>query len=144
MSYNAENETDAAFVDFQKAVRRTYFHTGDRTLDNFLDECRAKFSNRDPLVRREALERLCDAWERLKTLPGSSKQDSMRRMLDAVTQDELMRRRLESEAKELTDIANAHLLRHSELRQAAVTEVDQVDYLFHRLYAMIHLLLKKR
>lgn len=125
-------------------LKRTYFHTGERTLDNFLEECRAKFSNRDPLVRREALERLCDAWERLKTLPSPSKPDSMRRMLDAVTQDEPMRSRLEAEAKELTEIANAHLLRHSELKQAAVTDVDQVDYLFHRLFAMIHLLLKKR
>jgi hypothetical protein len=51
---------------------------------------------------------------------------------------------LEAEANELTEIANAHLLRHSELKQAAVTEVDQVDYLFHRLFAMIHLLLKRR
>lgn len=125
-------------------LKRTYFHSGDRILDNFLDECRTKFSSRDPLVRREALERLCDAWERLKTLPGPSKPESMRRMLDAVTLVEPMRTRLEAEAKELTDIANAHLLRHSELKQAAVIDVDQVDYLFHRLFSMVHLLLKKQ
>lgn len=125
-------------------LKRTYFQTGDRTLDNFLEECSTKFSSRDPLVRREALERLCDVWERLKTLPGPNKQESIRRMLDAVTVDEPMRSRLEAEAIELTSIANAHLLRHSELKQTAVTDVDQIDYLFHRLYAMVHLLLKKR
>jgi hypothetical protein len=39
-------------------LRRRLFNTGDRTLDNMPDECRAKFSDRNPLVRREALERL--------------------------------------------------------------------------------------
>jgi hypothetical protein len=125
-------------------LKRTYFHTGDRTLDNFLEECRIKFSHRDPLVRREGLERLCDAWERLKTLPGPNKRESIRTMLDAVTKEEPLRTRLEEEARELTDIANAHLLRHSEVHQAAVIDVAQVDYLFHRLFAMINLLLQKQ
>jgi hypothetical protein len=51
---------------------------------------------------------------------------------------------LEAEARELTTISNAHLLRHSELAQAPVTDVDQIDYLFHRPFSMIQLLLKKR
>lgn len=49
-------------------LKRTLFRSGDRTLDNMLEECRMKFSDRNPLVRREALERLWDAWERLKSL----------------------------------------------------------------------------
>lgn len=65
-------------------------------------------------------------------------------MLDAITRDQPMRGRLEKEALELTDIFNAHLLRNSEMRQSAIFDVDQVDYLFHRMFAMIHLLLKKR
>lgn len=125
-------------------LKRTYFNTGDRTLDNFLEECRTKFSSRDPILRREALERLCDAWERLKTLPGPNKAESMRLMLDTVTRTQPMRDRLEDESRELTKIANAHLLRHSEVVQVPVTDVDQVDYLFHRFFAMVHLLLKKQ
>lgn len=125
-------------------LQRTYFNTGDLTLDVFLDECRTKFSSRDPLIRRESLERLCDAWERLKTLPGPDKAESMRLMLDAVTRVQPMRDRLEAEARELTKIANAHLLRHSELVQVPVIDVAEIDYLFHRLFAMINLLLKKR
>ena len=125
-------------------LHRTYFNTGDRTLDVFLDECRTKFSSRDPVIRRESLERICDAWERLKTLPGPDKAESMRLMLDAVTHSQPMRDRLEAEARELTKIANAHLLRHSELVQVPVIDVDEIDYLFHRFFALIDLLLKKR
>lgn len=126
-------------------LKRTLFNTGDRTLDNMLDECRAKFSDRNPLVRREALERLWDAWERLKSLADpSDKKRSVKIMLDAVTSVPSLRERLETEATELNSIGNSHLIRHSEISQVPVIDVDQVDYLFHRLFAMIQLMLRKK
>lgn len=126
-------------------LKRTLFRTGDRTLDNMLEECRAKFSERNPLVRREALERLWDAWERLKSLADpADKKRSVKIILDAAAAEQLLRARLEEEAKELTAIGNSHLIRHSEVTQVPVIDVDQVDYLFHRLFAMIQLLLRKK
>ena len=44
------------------------FDTEDSILDQMLEESRLKFSNRDSKIRREALERLWDCWERLKSL----------------------------------------------------------------------------
>ncbi|WP_321818471.1 MULTISPECIES: AbiJ-NTD4 domain-containing protein [unclassified Paraburkholderia] len=126
-------------------LKRTLFNTGDRTLDNMLDECRAKFSDRNPLVRREALERLWDAWERLKSLADpSDKKRSIKIILDAVTSLPSLRERLEKEATELNSIGNSHLIRHSEISQVPVIDVDQIDYLFHRLFAMIQLMLRKK
>lgn len=126
-------------------LRRTTFNSGDRTLDNMLEESRTKFSDRDPLVRREALERLWDAWERLKSLADpSDKKRSIKKILDAVATEPSLRSRLEAEAFELTAIGNSHLIRHSEVDQIAVIDVDQVDYLFHRLFAMIQLMLRKK
>lgn len=126
-------------------LKRTLFNTGDRTLDNMLEECRTKFSDRNPLVRREALERLWDAWERLKSFadPGDKKM-SVKIILDAVTSEPSLRARLEAEATELNSIGNSHLFRHSELSQVPVIDVDQVDHLFHRLFAMIQLILRKK
>ena len=126
-------------------LRRTAFNTGDRTLDNMLDECRAKFSDRNPLVRREALERLWDAWERLKSLADPrDKKRSITIILDATATEPLLRTRLEAEAQELNSIGNSHLIRHSEVSQVPVIDVDHVDYLFHRLFAMIQLMLNKK
>ena len=71
-------------------LRRTTFNSGDRTLDVLLEECRLKFSDRNPLVRREALERLWDAWERLKSLPESTGEPGNKEAADlgiAVTTD---------------------------------------------------------
>ena len=126
-------------------LKRTIFRTGDRTLDNMLDECRAKFSDRNPLVRREALERLWDGWERLKSLadPGDKKR-SIKIILDATAAEPSLRARLEGEATELNSIGNSHLIRHSEVNQVPVIDVDQVDYLVHRLFAMIQLILRKK
>ncbi|MDI1340004.1 AbiJ-NTD4 domain-containing protein [Polaromonas sp.] len=126
-------------------LKRTVFRTGDRTLDNMLEECRAKFSDRNPLIRREALERLWDAWERLKSLADSSdKKKSVKIILDAITSEPSLRARLEEEATELNSIGNSHLIRHSEVNQVPVIDVDHVDYLFHRLFAMIQLMLRKK
>ena len=126
-------------------LQRTIFRTGDRTLDNMLDECRVKFTDRNPLVRREGLERLWDGWERLKSLADpSNKKRSINIILDTAASEPSLRARLEQEAIELTAIGNSHLIRHSEVNQEPVIDVDQVDYLFHRLFAMIQLVLRKR
>lgn len=45
------------------------FRKGDRILDNMLEESRNKFTDHDPLLRRQGLERLWDAWE---LVPGVS------------------------------------------------------------------------
>ncbi len=86
-------------------LKRTIVRTGDRTLDNMLDECRAKFSDRNPLVRREVLERLWDGWERLKSLADrSDKKMAIKIIPDATASELSLRARLEEEATELTSI----------------------------------------
>lgn len=124
-------------------LRRTTFNSGDRYLDVMLEECRVKFTDRSPLVRREALERLWDAWERLKSLADVDKRRSVEIILQTAAPEPNFRARLEFEARQLTEIGNNHLIRHHEQAQIAVTDVDQIDYLFHRLFAMITLLLRK-
>lgn len=126
-----------------EALTRTLFRTGDTILDNALDESRRKFTSPDALVRREALERLWDCWERMKTLLHSDKRQSVTMLLDRATQVVELRQVLEDEARALTTIGNSHLIRHFEVSQVPVIDSDFVDYLFHRLFALIHLLLKK-
>lgn len=126
-------------------LKNLSFNSGDKTLDNMLEESRIKFSEPNPLIRREALERLWDAWERLKSLAHpTDKKQSVQIILNGTAPDPYIRSRLESEAKELNSIGNSHLIRHSELNQIAVVDIDHVDYLFHRLFAMINLMLKKK
>jgi len=121
------------------------FSTGDMILDQMLEDSRIKFLNRDSKVRRESLERLWDCWERLKSFEApQNKKQSVIALLNKATDDPSFRTVLDNEANALTDIGNSFLIRHTEVNQSSLTDPCHIDYLFHRLFSMIHLLLKKR
>ncbi len=121
------------------------FCTGDSTLDRMLEDSRAKFLNPSETIRREAVERLWDCWERLKSLdsPGNKK-ESIESLLLRAAPDTAFHSVLETEARALNAIGNSFHIRHSEVTQSAVTDSAHIDYLFHRLYSLVALLLTKR
>lgn len=124
---------------------KTVFATGDSELDVMLESARVKFLNPDEVVRREALEKLWDAWERVKTVePGRDKSAQTAVLLDraAASDKSTFRHMLEVEAKELTKIGNLFRIRHSETTQEPLNSSDHVDYLFHRMFSLIRLVLR--
>ena len=123
------------------------FATGDSELDNILESARRKFLNPREEIRREALLELWDAWERLKTTGvGADKKDQITSLLDDAAGSTFpnFRERLEKEALELTSIGNNHQIRHTEVTQEKVEKSQHIDYLFHRLFSMIQLILKTK
>ncbi len=124
-----------------EVVNDPVIQTGDDVLDGFLVTARGKFISRDSAVRFEGLLILWDAWERLKTLeiPGD-KRASTTALLDRVAAGP-MRDRLETEARELTEIGNQFMIRHSETDRHPLNDDRHVDYLFHRMFSLIYLLL---
>ena len=115
--------------------------TGDASLDGLIEDARRKFFSPDLTVRKEALEKLWDAWERLKSLRNpSNKKKSVGQLLDAASSEPKFRELLENEARCLTEIGNSFMIRHAEVQKVAITTSFHVDYLFHRMFAMIYLL----
>jgi hypothetical protein len=105
-------------------------------------DARHKYLNRDLKVRKESLEKLWDAWERLKTIgPGKNKAEQAQGLLTKLSLNPAFHVRIEKEAKELTDIGNSFMIRHTERNKIPITESPDVDYFFHRLFALIRLLL---
>lgn len=128
----------------REALATSAFRTGDRELDAMLESARKKFLDPDSIVRREALEKLWDAWERLKTLlPGADKKASAAALLDQASSEASFRSLLEAESKQLTSVGNTFQIRHSETTQVQLSDTAHVDYLFHRLFALIRMLLRK-
>ena len=114
----------------QEALAETVFRTGDADLDRLLETAREKFLNKSPDVRKEGLEKLWDAWERLKTVePGKDKKAQATALLDKGSTESNLRARLEKEAMELTDIGNKFMVRHTETDKIPITESAHVDYL---------------
>lgn len=121
------------------------FQTGDEKLDELLEKARRKFLAHDPDTRRESLEHLWDAWERLKTLgEGSDKEKQITETLNRISGKDSpeFRKALEREANELTRIGNKFAIRHSEVGQESLAKDEHVDYLFHRLFSLIWMILK--
>ena len=127
----------------QDVLAGALFRTGDAMLDELLETARNKFLNRSLEVRREALEALWDAWERLKTVePGSGKAQQVKALLDKASGEPSLRQRIEDDARALTDIGNDFTIRHKETNRIPVAESHQVDYFFHRMFALVLLLLR--
>ena len=49
---------------------------------------------------------------------------------------------MEGEARELTNIGNTFMIRHSETEKVPIKESEHVDYLFHRMFALILMILR--
>lgn len=142
--------TDGKVIRLAPAVLReslqaAVFQTGDATLDDMLESARLKFLNPAPKVRREALEKLWDAWERIKTIEsGSDKKAQVKTLLDKAAAEPNFRALLETEAIALTAVGNNFLIRHSETNRTQIGDDAHVDYLFHRLFSLIAMLLRTR
>lgn len=120
------------------------FATGDAETDRLLEVARARILAPRPDDRNDGLEKLWDAFERIKTLePGSDKRRTAEAMLDrAARPGSGFRAMLSHEADALTRIGNSHRIRHSEVAQEPLETLLQIDYLFTRLFGFLHLLLK--
>ncbi len=132
---------------FFEALVGAHFNTGDHDLNHLLRTAQEKFINPDPDTRQEALEPLWDAWERLKTLDGhGDKKTRVKTMLDATagSKSPRFRQALEDDSRALTDIGNKLRIRHSETNQEQLAKSEHGDYLFYRLYSLIHLIIRLR
>jgi hypothetical protein len=124
-------------------LRNAVFETGDDKLDELLEDARDKILSAKPKLRKEALERIWDAFERLKTIEkAKDKKAQIAALLAKAIKTPEMRERVDKEMVELTEIGNKFMIRHTEVGKIPVDDPDQIDYLFHRIFSSIRLLLK--
>lgn len=91
--------TRIAPTGLQEALASTVFRSGDSQLDGLLETAREKFLNRSLTVRKEGLEKLWDAWERLKTIePGKDKKAQANAILDKAATEPNLREQGSSRA----------------------------------------------
>lgn len=147
VAYELTTEGDARRLlpqPLAKALSWTIFATGDAETDRLFESARHGIALPKAEDRRDALEKLWDGFERLKTLePGSDKRSQADALLDRVAKPGTkFRHVLGEEAMTLTKIGNTFRIRHSETSQESLESLEQVDYLFGRLFALVRILLK--
>ena len=112
--------------------------TTDAEFDRLLATAARKHLDPDPAVRAEGLEKLWDAFERVKTILDRDKRKGANELVEAArdgatpTETEMLR----SEMKTLTEIGNESRIRHHETLASALTTASS-DQLFVRMYALL-------
>jgi len=131
-------------VVLREALVSAVFQSKDQELNRLLKLAREKFRDPDINIRREAVEKLWGAWERLKTLePGPDKKKQIETLLVRAIPQLEFRERVSQEAINLTKIGNDFAIRHTETNKIVISEPEFLDYLFHRLFALIQMLLRR-
>jgi len=126
------------------ALANALFHSGDLETDGLLEESRRLILLPRIEDRRSGIEKLWDAFERIKTLePGNDKRAQATALLDKAIQAPRLRVFLENEAKELSAIGNNLQIRHFETTQEKLERPEEVDYLFHRMFSFIRFVLNR-
>lgn len=114
----------------------------EQTFNELLDDAICRFRNPKIEERQIAIEKLWDAFERIKTLLiPVNKKESVECLLDKVASGEdSIKQILDQECKILTGIGNALQIRHFEMDKVQIKSEEHIDYLFYRMYSFLQLL----
>jgi hypothetical protein len=128
-------------------VMRDEFYTPDKDLNQLLNIAYSKFKSPKKEMRKEALEKLWDAYERMKTIyaidPSTDKKGSIATLLKTISDEsEAIVTCLDKDMQDLTDTGNGMHIRHYETDKVPITNDKHVDYLFFRMSNIIQLCLK--
>jgi len=127
----------------REALTSSEFRSEDEQLNRLLESARRRFSDPDFHVRYDAVRDLWDAFERLKTLePPHDIRRSSTALIARATQEPRLRELLDTDMRELTDIGNEFFIRHANAEQVRLETSEKIDYMFHRLFAVIRFLLR--
>lgn len=113
--------------------------TNDNELDMLINEAKDRFFI--PKDKQIALEKLWDAFERLKTYYQSNKKKSSTELINKASKD-FDFKLIEDEFRLLTKIGNEYRIRHHETDKIEVKNSKHVDYLFFRMLSLIDLCIK--
>ena len=114
--------------------------SGDDRVDGLIAQAEERFLDPDPTAAGDALEKLWDAFERIKTLLDPDKKTGANALITAATSTQPSADLVTAEVKALTNIGNGFHIRHHETTRHPVPE-ELVDYLFVRMYSLLRLLI---
>jgi hypothetical protein len=111
----------------------------DPGLKELLDDAITRFKQPNPMSHKDAVEKLWDAFERLKTYyNGHSKKDSATKIVADMSgcQSEFSKT-FSAEFCTLTEIGNKYRIRHHETDKIEIQDMRHYDYFFNRCLALI-------
>ena len=112
--------------------------TKDDELNNLIEEAKSRFLN--PKDKQVAVEKLWDAFERLKTYYSSDKKKSSEILINAIS-GEIDKKHFKDELAKFTKIGNDYRIRHHETNKKKIKDDIYLSYLFFSMLNLINLCL---
>jgi hypothetical protein len=112
----------------------TKIYTEDEEFNQLINEARERFINSKD--KQVAIEKLWDAFERLKTYFGSNKKTSAEKLVD-ISSIDFDKEIIHQEFKNLTSIGNNFRIRHHETNKIEITDRTTLNYLFFRMLNLL-------
>ncbi|MDR3057671.1 MAG: hypothetical protein LBU84_05965 [Prevotella sp.] len=113
----------------------------ERGLKELIEEALLLYKSNIP-DKQTAVEKLWDAFERLKTYYGGSnqKKDSITRIVDEIANgNEIYIALFDEEFSKLTKLGNDYRIRHHETDKIEIIDKNYYDYFFQRCFALLNL-----
>ena len=113
-------------------------------LKDLVEQAMSLYNSQNIDEKNLAVEKLWDAFERLKTNYISlNKKESAEKVVTVMSNgNDQFKEIFADEFKKLTEIGNKFRIRHHETDKIDITDSNYYDYLFHRCFALIELALK--
>lgn len=129
-------------ISHELEVRAQTELTKEKTLKELLEETNKHFRSNNISDKQIALEKLWDAFERLKTSFSDNKKESVAQLISKMSlgNDDL-KIRLDNEFNLLTEIGNNYQIRHHESGKKEIPNINYYTYFFHRCVALVNLAL---
>ncbi|WEA43819.1 AbiJ-NTD4 domain-containing protein [Priestia aryabhattai] len=127
--------------DMNNLLENLVIHSSDNKLNELVNTAIQYIREPQTNSRNIALEKIWDAFERMKTFyePANKKRSVTQLIQNVSGQTRDFDNMLDIEFKALTAIGNDYQIRHFETDKIAIESMKQVDYLFYRMIALIDL-----
>lgn len=124
-----------------KEMEDHFFTIQESGIKDLLEEAITLYKAPNPSARRDSVEKIWDALERLKTYYTSldKKQSATKIVKDMSGGNENFEELFNTEFKNLTDIGNHYRIRHHETDKIDIIDERHYDYLFNRCLSLIAL-----
>lgn len=110
----------------------------EEVINNLVIESKIYISKNKYSEKIVGVEKLWDAFERLKTIRSTNKKESIENIISHITNnDKELSEMLTKEFNELTNIGNSYSIRHHEINQKKLPNIYYVEYLYFRLLSLV-------
>ena len=113
------------------------------TLRDLVLEAERYFKKQDLESKQRALEKIWDAFERMKTYYSPDKKKSTNQIINMISNgDAELYNKLDAEFLELGNIGNNYQIRHFETNKKPINDVRIKEYLYTRCLALINMIIR--